>query len=97
MTLTYTGTVDDGHGGHRRRRTSSVTITGTNDDPTIESSTDDTPSLTEDGTASASGPITFEDVDLTDGHTVSHALTRGPVSAELLGRRPRCDRRSRHG
>src|SRR5206468_579893 len=59
---TFTFTIDDGHGG-TVDKTVSVTITGTNDVPTI-SAADTSGAVTEDAanpTLSDSGTITFDD------------------------------------
>jgi VCBS repeat-containing protein len=75
LTLTYTATVDDGHGGIATKPIS-VTVTGSNDaveitsDPqtaTIAERAETHSSTTPD---TASGAITFNDVDLTDTHAV---------------------------
>ncbi|WP_425993874.1 VCBS domain-containing protein [Afipia sp. DC4300-2b1] len=91
VTQTYTVTIDDQHGGTPATQTIVVTLTGTNDDPLITASTNDHPALTEDGTLSASGVITFKDVDLTDGHLVTQALTSGSISSTLPGFDPAHD------
>ncbi|WP_236632959.1 LamG-like jellyroll fold domain-containing protein [Endozoicomonas elysicola] len=79
MTQTYTVTVNDGNGGTVDQQVT-VTITGTNDVPTITAATDVTGAVTEivDGgtgentaTLSDSGSFTIDDVDLTDVQTVS--------------------------
>ncbi|MDG4889253.1 VCBS domain-containing protein, partial [Mesorhizobium sp. WSM4887] len=63
---------DDGHGG-TVDQVVTVTVTGTNDDPTITATA--TGSVTEDSPAGAtetsSGTISFADVDLTDSHSVT--------------------------
>ncbi|WP_202969918.1 VCBS domain-containing protein, partial [Endozoicomonas atrinae] len=78
-TQTYTVTVNDGNGGTVDQQVT-VTITGTNDVPTITAATDVTGAVTEivDGgtgenttTLSDSGSFTIADVDLTDVQTVS--------------------------
>ena len=78
LTLTYTATVNDGHGGVVTKPIS-VTITGSNDAVQI---TGEPPSaaVTERADAqhsttpdTASGAITFADADLTDTHTVKLA------------------------
>src|SRR6185503_10652750 len=96
VTETYTVTVNDGHGGHVDQ-TVTVTITGTNDGPTIvAAATDTTGAVTEDlavngsGNLTATGTITFNDVDLIDvhsttvvaaaGNTLGGTLTMGAVS-----------------
>ena len=92
LTLTYIATVDDGHGlGGTAEVPVTVTITGTNDLPVIETGS---PSIafaagkttpggvlaqTDDPT---SGTFVFTDTDLTDTHTVSTRL----ASADLPGR-----------
>ena len=81
LTLTYTATVDDGHGGVVSQPIT-ITITGTNDTPVITSATQ-TGTITElsnpsqpnptGSTASdtATGAVTFTDADLSDTHTVT--------------------------
>jgi VCBS repeat-containing protein len=73
LTLTYTATVDDGHGGVVTQPIT-VTITGTNDTPTIATTS---AGFTAGNTAldHASGTITFTDVNLTDRPVVSTAFT----------------------
>ena len=71
LTLTYTATVDNGHGGVVSTPLT-VTITGTNDAPVITAHTNG--AVTEDATApnlTSTGTVSFTDVDLTDTHTVS--------------------------
>ncbi|TPJ36955.1 VCBS domain-containing protein [Mesorhizobium sp. B2-8-3] len=69
---TYTVTLDDQHGGIVTRDVV-ITITGTNDNPTMSATA--TGSVTEDtpagATETASGTVSFTDVDLTDTHTVT--------------------------
>ncbi|KRQ08298.1 beta strand repeat-containing protein [Bradyrhizobium manausense] len=80
LTVTYAVTVDDGHGGTTSQNVV-VTVTGTNDQPTIVAgSTIATGAFSEasnttgsTSTDSASGSIGFADVDLSDAHTVSQA------------------------
>ncbi|MFL6817621.1 MAG: VCBS domain-containing protein, partial [Bradyrhizobium sp.] len=65
-----------------------VTLLGTNDIPTIVSSTGDAPVLTEDSVAtnlSSVGTITFKDVDLIDTHNAGFALKSSTSSAHLPG------------
>ncbi|MCE9666121.1 VCBS domain-containing protein, partial [Halomonas sp. M5N1S17] len=89
LVLTYAVQVSDGTANDSREVT--ITITGTNDDPTITAA-DDSGAVTEDsgvmdGNLSDSGTITFDDVDLSDTHTVSvsgaagNALGGGLVAA----------------
>ncbi|XSC44667.1 VCBS domain-containing protein [Bradyrhizobium sp. RDT10] len=75
LTLTYTATVDDGHGGVVTKPVT-VTVTGSNDTAEITSDAQ-TAVITEradtHGSATpdtASGAITFVDADLTDTHDV---------------------------
>ncbi|MGY4608900.1 VCBS repeat-containing protein [Bradyrhizobium sp. USDA 4474] len=96
VTLTYTVQVADTHGGTTSQNVV-ITITGTNDQPVITSSaqgaalselTGQTGSTTND---TASGAVTFTDVDLSDTHTatVTGVSTSGttsglPTNATLL-------------
>ena len=72
LTVTYNVTVTGGNGPSSQLVT--IPITGSNDAPVI-TSTAPSQALTEDGGAqvSASGAISFIDVDLTDTHTASFA------------------------
>ena len=76
LTLTYTATVDDGHGGVVTKPLT-VTVTGTNDTPKITSGTQtaDITEIADTTNAStpdhATGTITFIDPDLTDAHAVT--------------------------
>ena len=79
VTQNYTITVSDGNGGSVAQQVT-VTITGTNDAPTISAATDVSGAVTEitDGAAgentttlSDSGSFTIADVDLNDVQTVS--------------------------
>ncbi|MDD3328152.1 MAG: VCBS domain-containing protein, partial [Zoogloea sp.] len=82
-TEVFTVTVGDGEGG-TLEQTVTVTITGTNDAPTIVAlSTDSTGDVTEDsavdalsGKLSTTGSIAFNDIDLIDTHT-------GTVAADV--------------
>lgn len=78
-TQTYTVTVDDGQGG-TTSETVTVTITGENDRPTI-STAFSSGQVTENVVHAATGVITFDDVDLIDGHTVTSAAD----GADYLG------------
>ena len=73
-TETFTVTIDDGNGGTVDQLVT-VTITGTNDDPTITvAGTDAHGAVTEDAAAptlSDTGTIAFNDIDLIDVHTTS--------------------------
>lgn len=92
---TFTFNLLDGKGGSVSR-TVTVTVTGTNDAPTIVSaSTDAIGAVTEDANAttlSDTGYVGFKDVDLTDVHSatvvkatgnLSGTLTLGSVTGEL--------------
>ncbi|WP_339087082.1 retention module-containing protein [Shewanella chilikensis] len=73
ITLSFDVTVDDGNGG-TDTETVTVTITGTNDAPVL--SIDMSGAVTEDvdvinGMLSDSGDLSFTDVDINDGHSVS--------------------------
>ncbi|WP_422414332.1 VCBS domain-containing protein, partial [Endozoicomonas sp. ALB122] len=79
LTQTYTVTVDDGEGGTVDQQVT-ITLTGTNDAPTISSATDVSGTVTEifDGgagensnTLTDSGSFTIADVDLSDQQSVS--------------------------
>ena len=87
---TYTVTLDDGHGSTTTQDVV-VTITGTNDAVSITSGaqsgtvTEDahtTPSLTD--SLSATGTISFNDVDLSDGHTASFAAAAGNTTLQAV-------------
>ncbi|HEY0599813.1 VCBS domain-containing protein [Brevundimonas sp.] len=68
-TQTYTVSVADGQGGVATQDVT-ITITGENDGPVI-SSAFSLGEVIEGGAESVSGVITFDDVDLIDGHSVS--------------------------
>ena len=83
LTLTYTATVDDGHGGVITKPIT-ITITGTNDTATIATTSDGFVELTNEAqpnptgsptSDTASGTISFADVDLSDRPVVSTAYT----------------------
>lgn len=69
LTQTYQLTVADGQGGSVVQPVT-VTITGTNDAPTITAAGANG-AVAEDGDLTAEGSIQFADVDITDTHTVS--------------------------
>ena len=85
LTLTYTVQVDDGHGGIVTQPVT-ITITGTNDSPTITAgSTTATGAITElaattgsSTSDSSTGSIAFADPDLSDHHSVTPS---GPAFA----------------
>jgi VCBS repeat-containing protein len=73
LVLTYTATVNDGHGGVVSTLIT-VTVTGTNDVPTISATSDGFTELPGTNNAAldhADGTITFTDVDFTDQPTIS--------------------------
>ena len=101
LTLTYTATVNDGHGGVISQNFT-VTVTGTNDTPTIATTSNAFSELSNTiqpnpiGSATpdtVSGTISFTDVDLSDTHTVTvtgvsaSGVTSGlpPDNATILG------------
>ncbi|RZJ00838.1 MAG: tandem-95 repeat protein [Brevundimonas sp.] len=75
LTQTYTVVVADGQGGTVSQPVT-VTITGTNDVPTITAATA-SGAVVEEGVLTASGAVAFADIDLRDSHTVSSAAN-GP-------------------
>jgi VCBS repeat-containing protein len=86
-TESFTVTIDDGEGGTVDQLIT-ITITGTNDDPVISAAVD-SGAVTEDvavaaGDLSDSGTITFDDIDLADGHTVSVAADGGNTLGGVL-------------
>src|SRR5207237_286238 len=70
----FTVTISDGHGGTVDQLVT-ITVTGTNEAPTITAATTDaTGAVTEDATTpnlTTTGTIAFNDVDLIDTHTTS--------------------------
>src|SRR6185312_7344957 len=84
---TFTVTVTDDQGATATQNVT-ITITGTNDAPVITSGAqagavvedaDTTPSTTD--SLSATGTISFSDVDLSDGHTATFAAAAGNTTA----------------
>jgi VCBS repeat-containing protein len=106
LTLTYTATVDDGHGGVVTKPIT-VTVTGSNDTAEITSDPQTAAIAERAGTHgsatpdTASGAITFRDTDLTDTHDVKvtgvHAsgvmtgLANGTVQLSWLALGPLVD------
>jgi VCBS repeat-containing protein len=85
LTVTYSVTVDDGHGGLSSQPVT-ITVTGANDRPTLDSSTVSTGTITEQSSVVGSnsidhgaGVIAFHDADLTDRPTAT--VTAQTVSA----------------
>ena len=81
VTVVFTITVDDANGGTDTQDVT-VTITGANDAPVI-AVVDVDASITEGGTLTDSGSITFTDLDLTDTPTASEA-TKSVTTALTL-------------
>lgn len=87
ITQVYTVTVDDHHGGTVTKDVT-VTITGTNDAPTITSGEDAAKGcVTEDAglTLSIGGTLAIQDLDLIDDHTACAVFTSSSVSSALPG------------
>nr|WP_246515430.1 VCBS domain-containing protein [Bradyrhizobium diversitatis] len=87
ITQVYTVTVDDHHGGTVTKDVT-VTITGTNDAPTITSGADAaTGSVTEDACAmlSIDGTLAIQDLDLIDIHTAEAVFKSSTSSVQLPG------------
>ena len=103
VTETFTVTVNDQNGG-TVDQTVSVTITGTNDAPTVSAATDVTGAVTElaeddranelTGALTDSGSFAIADVDLTDVQTVS--VTASSSTAAHRPRHSHPDRRRLH-
>ncbi|WP_440642860.1 VCBS domain-containing protein [Bradyrhizobium sp. PUT101] len=87
VTQVYTVTVDDHHGGTVTKDVT-VTITGTNDAPTITSDADAaTGSVTEDACATLSidGTLAIQDLDLIDTHTAEAVFKSSTSNVQLPG------------
>jgi VCBS repeat-containing protein len=87
ITQVYTVTVDDHHGGIVTKDVT-VTITGTNDAPTITSGEDAAAgSVTEDSSLplSIGGTLAIQDLDLIDTHNAEAVFTSSSVSSPLPG------------
>jgi VCBS repeat-containing protein len=88
ITQVYTVTVDDHHGGTVTQDVT-VTITGTNDAPTITSDADAAAgTVTEDAatpTLTAGGTLAIQDLDLIDTHTAQAAFKSATSTAHLPG------------
>ena len=90
LTLTYTATVDDGHGGVVTKPLT-ITVTGSNDAIEVTSG-EQTAAIVEiagahgsDQADTASGSITFADADLTDTHEVTvNGVTASGVMTGLV-------------
>ena len=79
VTQTYAVTVNDGTGGTVSRNVV-ITITGTNDAPTVTGAPDLAGVVTKGGVLTDTGTIDFADVDLTDTHTIN-AIAAPVISA----------------
>ncbi|WP_223442315.1 VCBS domain-containing protein [Pseudomonas sp. BF-R-19] len=76
---TYLVTISDGHGSSVTQNVT-VTITGTNDAPTVAAAEVESGAVTEDGTTVASGSFAFGDVDLADdAHVASVSAPAGAL------------------
>nr|WP_249139376.1 VCBS domain-containing protein [Bradyrhizobium japonicum] len=87
ITQVYTVKVDDHHGGTVTRDVT-VTITGTNDAPTVTSDADAAKgSVTEDSCATLSidGTLAIQDLDLIDTHTAQAVFKSSTSSGHLPG------------
>ena len=87
ITQVYTVTVDDHHGGTVTKDVT-ITITGTNDAPTITSDEDAAKGcVTEDAglPLSIGGTLVIQDLDLIDTHTAHAEFTSSSVNSPLPG------------
>ena len=79
VTETYLVTISDGRGSSVTQNVS-VTITGTNDAPTVTAAEIESGAVTEDGTTVANGSFAFGDVDLADdAHVASVSAPAGAL------------------
>ncbi|WP_085707965.1 S-layer family protein [Pseudomonas sp. B23(2017)] len=79
VTETYLVTISDGHGSSATQNVT-ITITGTNDGPTVSAAEIENGAVTEDGTTVASGSFAFGDVDLADdAHVTSVSAPSGAL------------------
>ncbi|WP_353740965.1 VCBS domain-containing protein [Pseudomonas fluorescens] len=79
VTETYLVTINDGHGSSVAQNVT-VTITGTNDAPTVTAAEVESGAVTEDGTTVVSGSFAFGDVDLADdAHVASVSAPSGAL------------------
>ncbi|WP_414927644.1 VCBS domain-containing protein, partial [Pseudomonas sp. IT-P74] len=79
VTETYLVTISDGHGSSVSQNVT-ITITGTNDGPTVTAAETENGAVTEDGTTVASGSFAFGDVDLADdAHVASVSAPSGAL------------------
>ena len=90
VSIVYFISVTDAHSA-TNIATLTVTITGTNDVPTITGATtvmSTTGAVIEDGALTTGGTITFQDVDLSDTHVATAVLSQTTLSAPLPGFNP---------
>ncbi|PBJ27884.1 Poly(beta-D-mannuronate) C5 epimerase 7 [Pseudomonas sp. ACN8] len=81
VTETYLVTISDGHGSSVSQNVT-ITITGTNDGPTVSAAEIESGAVTEDGTTVASGSFAFGDVDLADdAHVASVSAPSGALGS----------------
>ncbi|WP_263293041.1 beta strand repeat-containing protein [Pseudomonas sp. BF-R-30] len=79
VTETYLVTISDGQGSSVTKNVT-ITITGTNDAPTVTAAEIESGAVTEDGTTVASGSFAFGDVDLADdAHVASVSAPSGAL------------------
>ncbi|WP_256584832.1 VCBS domain-containing protein, partial [Pseudomonas sp. Irchel s3a18] len=79
VTETYRVTISDGHGSSVTQNVT-ITITGTNDAPTVTAAEVESGAVAEDGTTVASGSFAFGDVDLADdAHVASVSAPTGTL------------------
>ncbi|MBV7492266.1 VCBS domain-containing protein, partial [Pseudomonas sp. PDM30] len=79
VTETYLVTISDGQGSSVTQNVT-ITITGTNDAPTVAAAEIESGAVTEDGTTVASGSFAFGDVDLADdAHVASVSAPSGAL------------------
>ncbi|MGW8461486.1 beta strand repeat-containing protein [Pseudomonas sp. CLCA07] len=79
VTETYQVTISDGHGSSVTKNVT-ITITGTNDAPTLTAAEVESGAVAEDGTTVTSGSFAFGDVDLADhAHVASVSAPSGAL------------------
>ncbi|EJM46898.1 VCBS repeat-containing protein, partial [Pseudomonas sp. GM33] len=83
VTETYVVTISDGHGSSATQNVT-ITITGTNDGPTVTAAEVESAAVTEDGTTLASGSFAFGDVDLADDAHVASVSTPSGALGTLV-------------
>ncbi|OXR30036.1 hypothetical protein PSJE_25050, partial [Pseudomonas jessenii] len=84
VTETYLVTISDGQGSSVTQNVT-ITITGTNDAPTVTAAEIESGAVTEDGTTVASGSFAFGDVDLADdAHVTSVSAPSGALGTLVV-------------